>query len=326
MAEHVLAYVTLAELGYRQLKLPGSRRGRYTSPAFKANYYRSASPRLHRSVHAGDTLWVITSTPNKKGPNTYVLAYKLANCQVIPVEEVNILLPPPSEADRKRLYAVRMRDDKASYHFPILKKRRAVLSDDDLRRLRFTNAIRPIQDPRKQTVACLYNFPVLSQESAALLERLERKSRYGRQVVISYAHEDMAIAATIQHALEQRQITTFRDTTSLLPGQHWEEGLQEALELADAMLVLLSPHANASQGVQKEVGWALRWLDQPGARLAIVPILLPGMAHQDVQWERFATQATRRLEDFWYVAWPAQADPAFVADLAQKIAEASEER
>ncbi len=62
------------------------------------------------------------------------------------------------------------------------------------------------------------------------------------------------------------------------------------------------------------------------AELGYRQVKLPGMAHQDVQWERFAAPASRRLEDFWHVAWPAQADESFAADLARKIAAASEER
>lgn len=169
MNRHVLAYVLFRVLRYG----PGGR------PAFKANFYRSDNKRLHYAVGDGGTLWVVTGVPTSEGPNIYALASKLADCEIVPDDEVD-MLPMP----KLGRHAVHARDAEHTHHFSF-KPTNVLDISSELLQLRFTTG-RPISHPSK-TAFRLRSFPVLTDDSVELLERLERKIRYGRKVLISYA-------------------------------------------------------------------------------------------------------------------------------------------
>lgn len=308
MLQHVLAYVRFDQLRGPDWDHPGNQ------PAFESRFYGSRSPKLHQSLGKGGTLWLATGIPAKKAPTTYALAYKLADCELLMPEEAVRRLP---EAYLCGQYAVLAHDMEHTYHFSLKRQKRADLTDY-IPLLRFVNC-KPVTNP-KYFPAWLYNFPILTQESIDLLERLERRSRYGREIVISYAREDVELAGEIQGHLQEQGLRVFRDLTDLRVGENWQAAVKEALETSDALLVLLSPHSNESPAVQDEVRWALESLSLPGGLSAVVPLLLPGSDFQLVDWERFDLSPACRLKDFHCVQMPASAGDEFFASLVEQIA------
>ena len=308
MTRNAMAYVLFPVL-----------RGPYGKPDFQAKFYRSRSRRLHTAVGESGTLWVVTGMPAETGRNRYVLAYKLVDCELVPPEQAHHFLPLTEAAG---VYIVRARDARRTYHFSLKPDRRADITPY-LTGLRFTSG-NPISEPSK-TALRLRSFPVLTEESAVLLERLERKARYGRRIVISYAREDEAAARQIQSALEALGLTTYRDLTTLRIGENWIDALRQALEVADALLVLLSPHSISSLSVQAEVRWALQAVEQPGSLRSIVPLMLPGMSFETVNWEYFEAGTAKKLRDFNGCELPSQPGEAFFDHLARQIGEATEE-
>lgn len=309
MPQHALAYVRFDQLRGPGWEKPGNQ------PVFTARFYSASSPRLHQSVGEGGTLWLVTGIPVKKAPVTYTLAYKLAGCELLSPVEASRRLP---EAYLSGKYAVLAHDIHHTYHFSLKLQHRADLTAY-IPLLRFTNC-KPVTDPR-HFPTWLYNFPVLAGESIALLERLERRSRYGREVVISYAREDVELAKMLQERLQEHGLRVYRDLTNLRAGENWREAVQEALEIADALLVLLSPSSNNSPAVHDEVRWALERLSLPGGLTAIIPVLLPGSDFQSVNWERFEISSNCSLKDHNCIQLPLAADDEYFAGLVKQIAE-----
>ncbi len=268
-------------------------------------------------MQPGDTLWVVTGVPRKGDTCVYTLAYKLAGCEHIPADQVCEVTGGAFFCGQ---YAVFARD---AHHFSLKPKRRAELTPH-ISRLRFEN-VRPVTDPSRFPV-WLYNFPVLKPESAAILERLERRSLYGRDFVLSYAREDSAAAQAVQHGLEVEGLSVFRDLTNLRAGEDWRKGVQEALSASDALIVLLSASSARSEAVLQEVRWALEQVGQPAALRTIVPIILPGASFAGAEWDRFVLPPGRNLRDFTAATVPPAAGQNFWASLARQIAEIPPER
>lgn len=63
------------------------------------------------------------------------------------------------------------------------------------------------------------------------------------KIFISYATPDRRSADRVEERLRQTGLEVFRDTTSILPGQHFDKQIEEALSQYDCMVLLLSNHS-----------------------------------------------------------------------------------
>ena len=76
------------------------------------------------------------------------------------------------------------------------------------------------------------------------------------KVFLSYAERDEKLAQSIRVELERGGFTAWDASTKLAPGDNWALEVGKALREADAMVVLLSPAALASDHVKREIGRA----------------------------------------------------------------------
>src|SRR5574341_1555770 len=102
-------------------------------------------------------------------------------------------------------------------------------------------------------------------------------------VFISYHHSDHLLAEAVEANLRAEGLETWRDQ-ELPAGESWRDGIDDAIREAAAMVVILSPAAQASPYVNYE--WAFAF----GAGLKPIPLLLglsekelhPRLAHSEV--------------------------------------------
>jgi predicted ATPase len=76
-------------------------------------------------------------------------------------------------------------------------------------------------------------------------------------IFISYAHADSAFVDRLEADLRKLGFDPWVDRERLKGGQRWRRELQEAVKRAQALLVVLSPDAIASQNVQIEYNYVL---------------------------------------------------------------------
>ena len=243
--------------------------------------YGSNQKRLLERVGRGGTLWLVTSTRRGRGPRKYHLAYKLANCAAVD--------PKDSLFSGRYSYVVRAGDWRASRHFGFNDATRT------LQRLQFTSG-KPMGEVANLGLRLL-SMPGLTSGDIALLERLQHQIEHGRNVFLSYSHQDAAIASTIEIELSNRNVSVSRDVSLLMPGERWEEALRDEVAGTDCLVVLVSSNSAGSAWVRREVDWALDEHGRGGLVTTIVPIVLSGDA-----WEAFP-----ELHSFQRWDFPAQA-------------------
>jgi TIR domain len=223
--------------------------------------YGSKQRRLLGRVADGGTLWLVTSTRRGRQPRHYHLAYKLVDCVKI--------YPHDSKFSGQYDYVVRAQDWRASRHFGVND------ATSTLQRLQFTSG-KPMAEVTNPGLRLL-SIPALSTEDVELLERLQHKIEHGRNVFISYAHEDAAIASLIERELANRDVSVSRDVSILHPGQRWEDALRQEVAGTDCFVVLVSPNSAAARSfVRREVAWALAEYAAGGLVTTILPVLLAG--------------------------------------------------
>src|SRR5215471_4148510 len=76
-------------------------------------------------------------------------------------------------------------------------------------------------------------------------------------IFISYSHADSAFVDQLEADLRKLGFETWVDRQRLAGGQRWRRELQEAVEQAQVLLIVLSPDAIASRSVQIEFDYAL---------------------------------------------------------------------
>ena len=308
MSRHALAFVEWDTL----------RSGPGKHPAFRANFYRCPNRRIYK-LDGGGTLWLVTSLKNNEGKRIHTLAYKLAGCMAVPQEQIG-QLPFPELGQ----YAVIATDAEGTHHFSF---KRTTVHDftSELMALRFTNK-KPIGSEGK-IGWWLRGFPEPTEESIKLLTWMERKLRYGRQAVISYAREDKQRATNLQKALQDRGLTVWRDLTDLRAGENWRDAVQDILRVTDAFVVLLSEASLTSPAVKDEIRWAFESYTQLDGLQGIFLLLLPGLTADEVPWDALDSGiGSERLRDLNAVKLPARPSAALLDRLALDIAQVTHER
>lgn len=77
------------------------------------------------------------------------------------------------------------------------------------------------------------------------------------KVFLSYSHHDRELAQQLVGQLEAAGFPVWDPAREILPGDNWAAELGKALAEADAMVMLVSPEALASDWMQHEIEFAL---------------------------------------------------------------------
>src|SRR6266498_694741 len=88
---------------------------------------------------------------------------------------------------------------------------------------------------------------------------------------MSYSREDIGLQKRVINGLRERGVNAWVDIENLIPGSPaWEREIERAIRGASGVIVLLSPHANDSEWVRREISFA----EQNQKR--IFPVLIYG--------------------------------------------------
>jgi hypothetical protein len=90
-----------------------------------------------------------------------------------------------------------------------------------------------------------------------------------RKVFISHASPDFKLAIRVAKSLREAVFQVW-DETQILPGDNWRIQIAEALQEAEAMVVLLTPNALASNDLSHDVSYAL---GDEGYKGRVIPVL-----------------------------------------------------
>lgn len=97
------------------------------------------------------------------------------------------------------------------------------------------------------------------------------KPRCPHDIFISYSRKDETIMRRICEALAAHQLTYWVDANDLKPGtRSWRKAVEQAIENAGCLVVLLSPDAKASKWIEAELDYA----DSHGKM--VFPVLIRG--------------------------------------------------
>jgi hypothetical protein len=97
------------------------------------------------------------------------------------------------------------------------------------------------------------------------------------KVFLSYASQDKPLVRELSHQLVgEGWIDTWQDEKNLLPGQDWRVKIEEAVEEADVVIIVLSQHSVSKEGyVQKELRYAREIaLEKPEDTIFLIPLRL----------------------------------------------------
>jgi hypothetical protein len=92
-----------------------------------------------------------------------------------------------------------------------------------------------------------------------------------KQIFISYTHKDQKIAKELTSMLAAAGMKVWLADEQVLPRDNVSLEVGKALEQSDAMVVLLSPDAVASQNVRREIAYAL---SSPKFEQRLVPVMV----------------------------------------------------
>ncbi len=103
------------------------------------------------------------------------------------------------------------------------------------------------------------------------------ESKRPLQVFLSYASQDKPLVRELSRRLvAEGWIDTWQDEKNLLPGQDWRVKIEEAVEEADVVIIVLSQHSVSKEGhVQKELRYAREIaLEKPDDAIFLIPLRL----------------------------------------------------
>jgi hypothetical protein len=78
-----------------------------------------------------------------------------------------------------------------------------------------------------------------------------------REVFLSHASQDRALAESIARLLALHGVPSFYSPFNLIGAQQWQDEILKALQRCDWFVVLLSPDAIDSMWVRRETAYAL---------------------------------------------------------------------
>jgi hypothetical protein len=98
----------------------------------------------------------------------------------------------------------------------------------------------------------------------------------GPRVYLTYSREDSAAARRIQQDLSDRGIETWLDIEQLAAGSEWRAQSQEALDKADALVVLVSPALRNNKYASQEISYT------SNRSKRILPLQIAPMSSSDI--------------------------------------------
>lgn len=90
-------------------------------------------------------------------------------------------------------------------------------------------------------------------------------------VFISYDSRDYKVAEDVANQLRNEGLNVWLDEQELFPGDNWAAAIGDALERADAMVVLLTQNSTSSKQVANEVSYAV---GAPRFKGRLIPVLV----------------------------------------------------
>lgn len=117
------------------------------------------------------------------------------------------------------------------------------------------------------------------------------------KVFISHASADADLARQLASTLESSGFDVW-DDSQILPGDNWGAKVAEALQEADAMVVLLTPESVRSPNVTREISFALGQSSYKGRVFSVIAAPPSDLPSEDIPWVlgRFPTF---RLRGSW---------------------------
>lgn len=103
------------------------------------------------------------------------------------------------------------------------------------------------------------------------------------KVFISHAAADTALAREVSDALKKAGLDVW-DGTEILPGENWAAKVGEALQEAQAMVVLLTPASLRSSHVKHEIAYAL---GDKSYNRRLIPVLAASpeqLSKEEIPW------------------------------------------
>ncbi|WP_228852028.1 toll/interleukin-1 receptor domain-containing protein [Aegicerativicinus sediminis] len=135
-------------------------------------------------------------------------------------------------------------------------------------------------------------------------------------VFVSYSHEDKDIALGLTKELQALGANIWIDQIGIKLGQHWDNTIEEALEEAGTLMVLISNNSVTSPNVQDEVSIAIN------DKKRIVPILIEQcelpMRWRRLQYADFISDPEKSLNDV-LEALEIQRPQGYIADKIKSI-------
>jgi hypothetical protein len=115
---------------------------------------------------------------------------------------------------------------------------------------------------------------------------------YQFDVFLSHNSKDKPAVEEIADLLQQKyQVKCWLDKWNLLPGEAWQEGLEEALDQCQTVAVFLGPNV-ISPWENEEMRSSLEVRVHDKSR-RVIPVLLPGAPEaRDLQLPRFLSRLT----------------------------------
>lgn len=114
------------------------------------------------------------------------------------------------------------------------------------------------------------------------------------KIFLSYAHIDLGIAKKVYNDLNRYNLDIWFDKESLLPGQQWEDEIENAIRESDFFIVLLSSKSTSKMGfIYSELRLSFEILDKycPASKIFIIPVRLDSCNPKDadkrlakIQW------------------------------------------
>jgi hypothetical protein len=110
------------------------------------------------------------------------------------------------------------------------------------------------------------------------------RDRGAYDVFLSYSRADSTAAETLRARLNEAGLNAFLDRYGLPAGQPWRPWLEEHLASCRALVVLVGAQG-FGEWQHREIQLGLDWqasAAKTGQSFPIIPVLLPGLANDDV--------------------------------------------
>jgi CheY-like chemotaxis protein len=115
-----------------------------------------------------------------------------------------------------------------------------------------------------------------------------------QQVFISYHHEDADSAENLMNKIKGAGFDLWVDSENLGAGDEWQASIDQAIKRAFALIVIMTPNAQASEYVTYE--WSFAW----GAGIKVIPLMYKQtQLHprlKTLQYLDFTNYSTRRWD------------------------------